>query len=54
MTVNELIIELGKYHPDNLVVIDDADTNWLLHITEVKESHSVVMIGGSYMEIKEK
>ena len=35
MTVAELIQELKKYQPNDLMIIEDADTNWYLKLSKV-------------------
>lgn len=36
MTVQELIAKLQSFNPDATIVIDDADTSYLLHIATVE------------------
>ena len=50
MTVAELIVRLIELTSEKIVVIEDADTNWLLNINEVTESENVITIKGSYSD----
>jgi len=42
------IAQLIREHGDCDVVIDDADTNWMLAITKVEFEDGYVAIGGEY------
>lgn len=50
MTVQELILRLLEFDNGTIVVIDDADTGWYLHVLEVTldKEKNIVIIGGDY------
>lgn len=52
MKVQELIEKLQSFDPDATVVIDDADTSWLLNVTAVghglEDDPRIVVIEGDY------
>lgn len=54
MKVSELIEKLKDTPPDAVVVIDDADTGWDLHVQHVTldmiSNLPIVRIGGDYDE----
>lgn len=56
MKVRELIAVLSACDPDAEVVIDDADTNWLLNVKIVFDNKvdNRVEIGSDYGEVVEK
>ncbi len=55
MDVKELIELLQKYNPEDLVIIDDADTNWELNIQEIRSyGNGKISISGSYDDILSK
>lgn len=47
MTIKELMTELSKFNPLDIVVITDADTGWFLNIEEVKrkDNHHITIEG---------
>jgi hypothetical protein len=51
MKVFELIEALQKFDKDSAVAIDDADTDWLLNITSIREKKGVVSIHGEYTDL---
>ncbi len=50
MKVQELIEKLKNSDPDATVFIRDCDTDWALHILEVKKHDGFVELSGSYVE----
>jgi len=49
-TVGDLISALQRFAADAPVHIKDADTDWLLKITEMREVRGHVVVGGDYMD----
>ena len=49
MTVQELIDALNKYDKDKIVAIEDADTNWYLHVMTIMNDKNYIVISGNYM-----
>jgi len=53
MTIIELIKVLEKFESTDVIVIKDADTDWLLNISDVEKSVSeprVIVIYGNYTD----
>jgi hypothetical protein len=54
MTISELIERLKAFDPDIPVVIEDADTCWLLTIESVDLENGVARISGDYGNLHEE
>ena len=51
MTIEELIKKLEQVNPKLTVVIQDADTDWLLNINKIRVEDNAIMLIGNYKDV---